>query len=239
MEIIAIEVILMNNKNESPVLKLITNRLFVSLIVFAIGIILVSALWGSKTSKIAKENGETDTHLPVISKNEEKPEVKQNENDNDNGKEKTNQTEKSENEENKEVAVNFKIPLKGELLKPYSEEELLWDDTMQDWRTHCGIDILSSLGDEVDTSAAGIVSDVMYDEMYGTVVKIEHPNGVTTVYKNLEKSVVSKGDEVDDGQMIGTVGDKGAFEALEKPHLHFEVIVEDEYKDPLKFIPQE
>ena len=225
----------MNNKNESSVVKLITNKLFVSLIVFAIGIILVSALWGSKAPDLAGNKSETDdAPLPVISKNEEKTEVKKSETKINN--EEAKQPAKEADEEKE---VSFKIPLKGELLKAYSDEELLWDDTMQDWRTHCGVDILSDLGDEVDTAGSGIVTEVLNDEMYGTVVKIDHQNGVTTVYKNLEKAVVSKGDKVDDGQMIGTVGDKGAFEALEKPHLHFEVISNDEYADPLKFIPQE
>lgn len=237
MVIIAIEVIIMNNKNNGSAVKLITNKLFIFLIAFAIGIISVSVLWGSKSRETANDKTKkTDTSLPVISESEDKTKPEQNESESNVIKKEKIEIEESSDEK---TEVNFKIPLKGELLKPYSEEELLWDETMCDWRTHCGIDILSNLGDEVDTAGAGIVTDAYYDEMYGTVVKIDHQNGVETVYKNLEKAVVSKGDKVDDGQMIGTVGDGGAFEISEKPHLHLEVICDDKLEDPLKIIPRE
>ena len=99
-----------------------------------------------------------------------------------------------------------------------------------------GVDIEAEDGAEVVTAAKGIVMEAYKDEMYGFTVKVSHNDGTTTVYKNLGKIVVKKDDIVDEGQMLGTLGSSGAFEMMQKPHLHFEVILEDKYINPLEFI---
>ena len=132
--------------------------------------------------------------------------------------------------------VEYVMPLAGELQKSFSTDELLWDDTMKDWRTHNGIDIASDVGTEVDTAAAGIVIEAFESETYGFVVKVQHPDGIVTVYKNLERIVVEKDDAIDLGQMIGTVGNKASFEIGQKPHLHFEVIKDEKNINPMELI---
>ena len=139
------------------------------------------------------------------------------------------------NEEEKQP-IKYNMPLSGELQRDYSGEELAWDETMQDWRNHRGVDISSNAGDEVDTAAPGVVVESKKDEMYGYMVVVDHGDGVTTVYKNLESTVVETGDTLDEGQMIGKVGNSSAFEMAQKPHLHFEVMKDDVYVNPLEFI---
>ena len=92
------------------------------------------------------------------------------------------------------------------------------------------------MGAEVDTAAAGIVLEAFESETYGFVVKVQHPDGIVTVYKNLERIVVEKDDTIDLGQMIGTVGNKGSFEIGQKPHLHFEVIKDEKNINPMELI---
>ena len=219
----------MSNKNSS-VIKLIGNKLFIALLVFAIGIIMVSAFFGRKSEKVVDIEPESDK-IPVISENStEKAEYTEPELKN------TEPVIAESKKEEKVEDVEYNMPLTGELQKRFSVSDLLWDETMQDWRTHNGIDIAAYVGAEVDTAAAGTVTEAYQDEKYGFVVKVQHQDGVITVYKNLEKIVVEKDDVLDQGQMIGTVGNKGAFEIARKPHLHFEVIVEDKNTDPLEFI---
>ncbi len=47
---------------------------------------------------------------------------------------------------------------------------------------------------------------------------------------------VTVGEEISKGQTIGTVGDTGAFEILDEPHLHFEILKDGEYQDPSLYI---
>lgn len=220
----------MSDKSRSSVVKLIGNKLFILLLIFAIAIILISAAFNRSIQKVAQEQPEYEIELPVITETgtADIPEI-------------TSEVEiplETEEEEAVEVAVKIKyrLPLAGELQKKFSADELLWDETMQDWRTHNGIDIAAEAGEEVVTAAQGTVLESYEDEMYGFTVKVQHTDGVITVYKNLAKTVVKKDDILDEGQMIGTVGDSGAFEMAQASHLHFEVISEDKHINPLDFI---
>ena len=216
----------MSNKNSS-VVKLIGNRLFIVLLVFAIGVILVSAVLNRNVQDIAVEDMEYEEDVPVttnVEVIEDESSYKQD-------------VPVAEEPKSAEVMeVEYTIPLTGELQKGFSVDELLWDETMEDWRTHNGIDIASDVGTEVDTAAKGVVVDAYESETFGFVVKVQHPDGYITVYKNLEKIVVKKDDILDQGQMIGTVGNKGLFELAQKSHLHFEVIFEDKNINPMELI---
>ena len=68
-------------------------------------------------------------------------------------------------------------PLDGTTVTVFSTTELLYDETMADWRTHSGIDIQAAEGDSVKTAANGKVVKVEDDELMGTTVVIEHAGG--------------------------------------------------------------
>ena len=68
---------------------------------------------------------------------------------------------------------------------------------------------------------------------YGNLVEIDHGNGVVTRYAHLRKIAVKKGADVTVGQKIGEVGSTGASTG---PHLHWEVLVFDQAKDPQQFL---
>lgn len=224
----------MNEKNSSPVAKLIGNRLFISLLVFAVVIVVFSAIRNTDTAKPTDTEVvlESEENLQVIS---EKDEPKDVEVSSEILETMLPVDEEPEVEEEKQP-IKYNMPLSGELQRDYSGEELAWDETMQDWRNHRGVDIASNEGDEVDTAAPGVVVESKKDEMYGYMVVVDHQDGVTTVYKNLESVVVETGDTLDEGQMIGKVGNSSAFEMAQNPHLHFEVLKDDAYVNPLEFI---
>ena len=76
-------------------------------------------------------------------------------------------------------------PLDGTTVTVFSVTELMYDETMADWRTHNGIDIQASEGDSVRTAASGTVLSVKDDELMGTTVVIQHGGGYTTQYSCL------------------------------------------------------
>jgi murein DD-endopeptidase MepM/ murein hydrolase activator NlpD len=86
------------------------------------------------------------------------------------------------------------------------------------------VDIANVCGTRVVAAAEGLVVDLSaddWDEGYGHMVLIEHPNGVKTRYAHLSKIAVSLGDYLEQGEQIGTIGETGDASGC---HLHFEVI---------------
>jgi murein DD-endopeptidase MepM/ murein hydrolase activator NlpD len=83
----------------------------------------------------------------------------------------------------------------------------------------------------------GKVTAIKNDPRYGTTVIIEHVNGFETRYANLlTAEFVNVGENVTKGQTIGTVGNTATFEILDDYHLHFEILKDGEYQDPLIFV---
>ena len=128
-------------------------------------------------------------------------------------------------------------PLDGTTVTVFSMTELLYDQTMADWRTHSGIDIQAGEGDAVKTAASGTVVSVKNDDLMGTTVVIDHGDGYTTTYASLqEKPPVNEGQSVASGDIIGYVGTTAAAEMTMGPHLHFSVSQDGEIIDPENYI---
>jgi len=121
----------------------------------------------------------------------------------------------------------------------HSPDALQYDKTMGDWRTHNGVDIAAQIGTKVMAAAAGTVSKVEADDMYGTVVYIDHGEGLVSVYANLAAApTVKKGDAVTMGSVIGSVGDTALAEKGEVAHLHFEMVKDGSPADPADYLPR-
>lgn len=98
-------------------------------------------------------------------------------------------------------------PLRGEVLTAFSMEELVYNRTLGDWRTHNGVDIAAKAGTTVLAACAGAVQTVTEDPLLGTTVVLEHDGGYQTTYANLQADPgVEVGEAVSAGQIIGAVG---------------------------------
>ena len=96
-----------------------------------------------------------------------------------------------------------------------------------------GIDIKADKTTVVKASASGTVKYIKEDPRYGLSITIDHKNGFQTVYSSLlSTEFVKEGDEVQQGQSIGTVGNSAVFETLDGSHLHFEIVKDGEYVNP-------
>ena len=143
------------------------------------------------------------------------------------------------NEEQTEELVNAYVwPVRGELERWHDVENLSYDVTMRDWRTHEGIDICAPMGTEVVASHSGVVESITEDDLYGTVVTVAHGDGSCSVYANLAAlPAVSVGDAVECGYIIGSVGDTALCEIGQGTHLHYAVYIDGESVDPLDYLP--
>ena len=135
-----------------------------------------------------------------------------------------------------EIKREFISPVNGTIIKPFSKNELVYSNTMDDWRTHLGIDISCPYGTEVISSEGGEVKNVEYDINYGNTVTVECGE-YTLVYTSLSTDVyVNKGDRITKGTAIGKTSDSCISEICDEPHFHFEVIKNGEHIDPLDII---
>ena len=150
-----------------------------------------------------------------------------------------NQNKKStdKTEDKKSVDPTFKYPVTGEVLTEYAKDKLVYSNTLGEWITHTGIDIKAEKTTVVKASADGIVKSIVNDPRYGLTVIIEHDDGYETVYANLlTAEFVVVGEEVAQGQTIGTAGNTAPFESSMECHLHFELIKDGEYLDPAIYL---
>ncbi|MDR3207341.1 MAG: M23 family metallopeptidase, partial [Oscillospiraceae bacterium] len=129
-------------------------------------------------------------------------------------------------------------PVSGAVITPFSRDELVFNKTMGDWRTHPGVDIETGAGAKVSAICAGVVEDIYEDALMGTTVVLSHPGDMRSVYANLTKvPTISKGDTVKAGTTIGAVGGTAAGETSETHHLHLEVFKGDTPVNPLDYLP--
>lgn len=130
----------------------------------------------------------------------------------------------------------------GKLLKGHATEVLVWSPTMNDYRTHAGVDISGELGAPVFAVADGTIESVFTDPFMGVCVRIDHGDGIKSCYRNLAdvipESMVA-GKSVKAGEVIGAIGETAVEELAEEVHLHFELTQNDVYLDPTEYLTYE
>lgn len=137
-----------------------------------------------------------------------------------------------------ESAVSVSLygwPAEGEVTHPYSGNELVYNPTLKDWRTHNGADFGSAAGSRVEACAAGEVTSAEETGLWGTVVEVMDEQERIWRYCGLERAAVSPGDRVNTGSAIGTVGTVEC-EQGDGSHLHLELLKDGEYLDPQQII---
>jgi murein DD-endopeptidase MepM/ murein hydrolase activator NlpD len=102
------------------------------------------------------------------------------------------------------------------------------------WYLHKGIDIAYGYGVPIVSTAEGKVIEVEYEPMnFGNHILIRHKYGFYTKYGHLQQVNVTTGQEIQQGQVIGTMGSTGLSTG---PHLHYEVRIGSEVVDPSKYL---
>ena len=104
-----------------------------------------------------------------------------------------------------------------------------------EYEFHSGIDIAAKEGSEIRAYLGGVVTKCALSASYGYYVKIDHGDGLVTLYAHAKKLLCSEGDIVEKGQVIALVGETGRATG---PHLHFEVHEGEEKKDPAEYLSE-
>lgn len=136
---------------------------------------------------------------------------------------------------------SFILPVSGALSKKHDPSLQVYSTTLNDYRVHVGLDIVTAENAPVYAAADGTISKIWKDPMMGYCIAIKHGGDCVTVYKNLAESLpqgIAEGTSVRSGQLIAAVGESSMIEVAEEPHLHFEMSVDDLAVDPLKYFDE-
>jgi len=101
---------------------------------------------------------------------------------------------------------------------------------------HAGLDIAVPNGTPIRAAGGGVVARAGEDPEYGLFAQIDHPDGYQSMYGHASRILVSVGDSVRAGQVIGLSGSTGRSTA---PHLHFEILRGGRSIDPASQVTQE
>ena len=181
----------------------------------------------TNTATSEANTNETNTTNAQNAQNEEQPKEEP--------KNETTETQEQVTETKQEVT--FIKPTDGEIIGEFAKDNLIYSETLKEWITHTAVDIKADKTSVIKSSADGIVKSIVNDPRYGLTVIIEHDDGYETVYSNLlTAEFVVEGEEVSQGQTIGTVGNTASFESSMDCHLHFELLKDGEYLDPTIYL---
>ena len=125
----------------------------------------------------------------------------------------------------------FIMPVKGIISVVYGSQRILNGNPK--W-PHYGIDIAAKKGTKIKSSGSGIVT-MAEDDLYytgGTII-MDHGHGISTIYSHLEDIMVNVGDEIKQGDIIGTVGSTGRSTG---PHLDFRINWFQTRLDPMSIL---
>ena len=121
----------------------------------------------------------------------------------------------------------------GSYLKPISGGRISSPFGYRGREFHTGVDFATSVGTTVKASDGGKVAFAGWSGDYGYVVFVDHGNGVQTRYAHLSRISVSVGQKVAKGETIAKTGNTGRSTG---PHIHFEIRINGNPKNPLNYI---
>jgi len=124
----------------------------------------------------------------------------------------------------------FLVPVEGRITTGFGVRRVL---NGQERSPHMGVDIAANRGTPIRASNSGKVFLAKDLYLSGKTVVVDHGWGISTLYGHLERISVSEGEEVERGQILGTVGTTGRSTG---PHLHFGAYVRGVKVDPLKLV---
>ncbi|MBQ7295619.1 MAG: M23 family metallopeptidase [Clostridia bacterium] len=128
--------------------------------------------------------------------------------------------------------ASYVYPFGNEIGREFSLTPV-YDETMEDWRIHKGIDFLGEKGSDVVAVGDGKVTKVIADTSWGYCIEVDHGD-FTARYCGIQQGTcVGIDDVVSKGDIIGKLGDTPC-ESSQQSHLHFETLKEGEHIDPIR-----
>lgn len=131
-------------------------------------------------------------------------------------------------------------PVSGNVLMDYSPDALIYDATLDLYRTNDSISIGADEAEDVLAAANGVVSEIGHSDELGYYVVLDNGNGYETTYGQLsEDAMVEIGETVAQGETIGRMSEPTWYSSSLGTHLIFTVKANGETVNPLNFLENE
>ncbi len=131
------------------------------------------------------------------------------------------------------------LPVAGTVLKPYSAEQLVYFETLAQFRTNPAVFIQGEAGSEITAAADGIVTAVENTDKQGVTVTMELGDDYRIVYGQLTEVVPEVGDYVACGEVFAKLAEPTKYYSMEGSHLYLQLQHGDTTADPMELITAE
>ena len=139
-----------------------------------------------------------------------------------------------------DLPITFSMPIDSVTEIVSYSDTMVWNSTLNRYSTHMAMDFFAPEGSSVMAVYDGVVKSVESTLLEGVTIIIDHGDGLCTVYNSLaDGDLVSVGQEVVKGQVIGQVSVSNRQEYKSGAHLHFEVLEDGKSVDPIKYLEME
>ena len=127
-------------------------------------------------------------------------------------------------------------PASGAVIMGYSMDQTVFFQTLEQYRYNPAMIIGGEVGETINASAAGIVTNIEETAQTGTTVSLDMGNGYTAVYGQLTDVPLAVGDYVNAGEMIGNLNEPTKYYSIEGPNLYFQLLKDGAPVDPMNFM---
>lgn len=127
-------------------------------------------------------------------------------------------------------------PIKGNVIMPFSVENLVHYATLGEWKINPAIVISSEEGTDVVAATKGVVSNIKFNEETGNTITMNIGSGYEIVYGQLEEITCEIGDVVDEGTVIGKVATPTKYYSVEGSNLYLQLMHEGTPLNPMLFL---
>jgi len=140
------------------------------------------------------------------------------------------ETERRLTKATKSLPLRYPLGHPADVTSPFGARN---DPFTRGYAMHTGADFRAESGAPVRATGAGVVTKADYSGGYGNMVEVDHGNGLATRYAHMSAILVSEGQHVDAGAIVGRVGSTGRSTGS---HLHYETRVTGDATDPMRFL---
>ena len=127
-------------------------------------------------------------------------------------------------------------PVVGNVIRNYNMDHVVYYPTLMQYKCSPAIVIDAEVGTEVKAARRGIITAIENSEETGVTVTTEIGDGYSLVYGQLSDVELAIGDKVNEGQVMGKIGEPTRYYIIEGSNLYFQVLKDEETLNPMLFL---
>lgn len=127
-------------------------------------------------------------------------------------------------------------PVDGNVLIPFNMEQTVYFATLDQYKYNPAVIIAGEVGEEVWAATDGKVISIKEDAQTGTTVTVDLGDGFEAIYGQLGELHVKEGDRINEGVLVGYLGEPTKYYSVEGCNLYFQLLKDGEAVDPLHYL---